>query len=188
MAKKRKNVVIKPSLISRLLSKFLVLVIIVLVCLITLKSNADLKNFVYKKVFQNNFSFAKMNEVYKKYFGSSLPLKSSTTSEMVSSETLEYTDSSNYKEGVKLNVKENYLVPSLDSGLVIFVGDKQDYGNTVIVQRPDNVEVWYCNLKTVGVSLYDYIKKGENIGEANGNNIYLVFKKDGKSLDYKKYI
>jgi len=43
-------------------------------------------------------------------------------------------------------------------------------------------------LKTIGVSLYDYIKKGENIGETDGTSLYMVFTKEGKTLDYQKYI
>ena len=187
MAKKAK---VKPSRLSKYFSRFLVLVVITLGCMVALKSNADLRDAVYKKVFQNNLSFAKINEVYKKYFGSSLPLADNVTdnAELVSATKLEYSDASKYKDGVKLTVKDGYLVPAMDSGLIIFAGEKEDYGNTVIVQRPDNVEVWYCNLKTPSVSLYDYVKKGGVIGEANGEAIYMVFTKEGKTLDYKKYI
>jgi len=184
MAKKTKT---KPSIISRLLSKFLVLVVVVLVCMIILKGNADLRDKVYKKVFQNNFSFAKINEIYKKYFGSSVPLSKENT-ELVSSNTLEYSTKEKYKDGVKLTVKEGAVISFMDSGLVIFKGNKEGYGDTVIVQRSDNVEVWYSNLKNINVSLYDYVKKGDNLGEANGNYIYLVFIKEGKRLDYQKYI
>ena len=76
----------------------------------------------------------------------------------------------------------------MDSGLIIFAGKKDDYGNTIIVQRPDNIEVWYANLKEVNVSLYDYIKKGEILGETEGKTLYMVFTKEGKALDYQKYI
>lgn len=187
MAKKVKT---GPSRFSKFCSRILVLTVCVLVCMILLKSNADLRNFVYKKVFQNNFSFAKINEVYKKYFGSSIPLSKETKEEasMVSSVKLEYSDEAKYKDGVKLTVKDSYVVPSMDSGLVIFSGEKDGYGNTIVIQRPDDVEVWYSNLKNVNVSLYDYVKKGDNIGEANGTNIYMVFIKEGKALDYQKYI
>ena len=186
MAKKE---IKKISKFSKFCSRFLVFIICVLVCLIFLKKSADLRDKVYKKVFQNNFSFAKINETYKKYFGSSIPLsKEKETSSLVSSTKLEYTGAEKYKDGVKLIVKENYLVSSLDSGLVIFVGDKKGYGNTIIVQRPDNIEVWYSNIKNQSVSLYDYIKKGDNLGEANGTYIYLVFTKEGKIEDYQKYL
>ena len=187
MAKKTKQ---DPSKFSKICSRFLVLVIVVLICLIFLKSNADLRNTVYKKVFQNNMSFAKINEIYKKYFGSSLPFSNdnSEKTKLVSDINLEYSSNEKYKDGVKLIVKDGYLVPSMDKGLVIFKGEKEGYGNTVIIQRPDNVEVWYANLKNISVSLYDYIKKGDYLGEANGTSIYLVFQKEGKTLDYQKYI
>lgn len=187
MAKKTKN---KPSRFSRYCSRFLVLVVITLLALITLKSNAELRDTVYKRVFQNNMSFAKINEIYKKYFGSSLPLADNVTenTEMVSKTKIEYSDISKYKDGAKLTVKENYVVPAMDSGLVIFAGQKDDYGNTVIIQRPDNIEVWYANLDNIGVSLYDYIKQGELVGEAQDKTLYMVFTKDGKALDYQKYI
>ena len=38
------------------------------------------------------------------------------------------------------------------------------------------------------MKLYDYIEKGSLIGEAKDEKIYLVFSKEGKYLDYKKYI
>lgn len=183
MAKK-----VKPSKTSRLFSKILVFVVVVLVCLIVLKSNPSLKNTIYKKVFQSNIPFAKINEIYTKYFGSSLPLKGNEKSELVSLETLEFSNKEDYKDGVKLTVKEKYLVPSKDSGLVIFVGDKEGYGKTVVVQRPDNVEVWYSNLDSVNVSLYDYIKSGSNLGEVKGSSLYMAFQKEGKFLNYKDYI
>ena len=36
--------------------------------------------------------------------------------------------------------------------------------------------------------MYDYLKTGDILGEANGTKMYLVFTKEGKTLDYKKYI
>ena len=66
------------------------------------------------------------------------------------------------------------------------VANKKEYGNTIIVQRPDNVEVWYSNVKT-NLKMYDYIEKGTNVGEAD-NTLYLVFKKDGAILNYADYI
>ena len=189
MAKKSKTKT-KPSRLSRYFSRFLVLVVITLAFLIALKSNAELRDFVYKNVFQNNMSFAKINELYKKYFGSSLPLTDNVTREadVVSSEKIEYSKIKDYKEGAALTVDEGYAVPFMDSGLIIFAGEKEGYGNTIVVQRPDNVEVWYANLATTNVSLYDYVKKGSIVGEVKDNTLYMVFIKEGKTLDYKEYL
>ncbi len=179
----------KVSKFSKMCSRFLVCVIIVLVGLITLKSNPNLRSFVYKNVFQNNLKFAKINELYEKYFGSSLPLTGNKSNlAIVSSEKLDYESKEKYNDGVKLKVSDSYAIPILKSGIVVFAGEKENYGKTVIVQGADEVEVWYSNLKDIKVSMYDYLKKGSIVGEANGDNFILVFTKDGKVLDYKKYI
>ena len=70
--------------------------------------------------------------------------------------------------------------------MVIFVGEKENYGNTVIIEQVNGVEVWYSNIKS-SVKIYDYIEKGSLIGEADGT-LYLVFKKDGNILNYEDYI
>ncbi len=187
MARKTK-IKIKPSRLSKYFSRFLVLIVVLLISMIVLKGNADLRETIYNKVFKNNMAFAKINDVYKKYFGSSLPLSDNKDAlELVSAEKLEYKSVSKYKDGAKLTIKENYAVPAMDSGIVIFSGEKDGYGKTVIIQRPDNIEVWYGNLKNASVSLYDYIKKGEIVGEAD-NTLYMVFYKEGKVLDYQKYL
>ncbi len=188
MAKKDKTKV-KPSRLSRYFSRFLVLVILVLVSLIVLKGNANLRNFIKEKVFNSNLNFASINEIYKKFFGSSLPLSDNTeNTSTVAATKLEYSKTQKYKDGVQLTVKEKYAVPVMDSGLVIFAGEKEGYGTTIVIQRPDNVEVWYANLDNVNMSLYDYVKQGDIVGEAKEKTLYLVFTKDGKALDYKKYI
>ena len=81
----------------------------------------------------------------------------------------------------------DYLVPALDSGIVIFLGDKEGYGKTVIIQQENGIDVWYSNLKEINLQLYDYIKDGSLIGSVD-EKLYLVFIKDGEILDYQKYI
>ena len=178
----------KTNRFSKLLSRFLVFVIIVLCSLIVLKGSPNLRRVIFKNVFQNNLKFAKINKIYEKYFGSSLPLTGSSSVALVSSEKLNYEKAEEYKNGVRLTVSNNYAVPVLNSGIVIFTGEKEGYGNTVIVQGADDVEIWYSNLKEVKVSMYDYLKKGSIIGESMDDKLVLIFTKDGKNLDYKKYI
>ena len=40
-----------------------------------------------------------------------------------------------YKDGVKLETDEGYLIPALESGIVVYMGDKEDYGYTVIMNK-----------------------------------------------------
>ena len=48
--------------------------------------------------------------------------------------------------------------------------------------------MWYANLKNANVSLYDYVKQDQILGTVSGADLYMVFSKDGKYLDYKKYL
>jgi len=172
---------------SNPLSRFLIFVILTLITLIVLKSNPDIKKSFKEKVLSKNFSFAKINKIFKDKFGSPIPFSDKISTEPVFSEKLDYKEASKYLDGVKLSVDKNYLIPSLKEGIVVFIGDKESYGNTVIIEGTDGVEIWYSNINS-SIKLYDYIDKGTLVGEAKDNTIYLVFKKDDKILNYEKYI
>lgn len=163
--------------------------ICVLCVLVYLKKNPNMKEIFYKKVYESNFDFAVINKLYNTYFGGTLPFSDlfDKNSEMVFNEKLFYNESYQYLDGVRLNVGSNYLVPILNEGLVIFIGFKEGYGNTVIIQQADGVNVWYSNISNVSFKLYDYVSKGDFLGECN-EFLYLVFKKDGNVLDYKDFI
>lgn len=176
------------SFFSKVLNKVLITGLITIVCMIFFKSNSSFKSFFYDKVLGVNFNFAYINNLYEKYFGGALPFSDVFEStSTVFNDTLVYSDLSDYLDGVSLSVNENYLVPSLDSGLVVFIGDKDEYGKTVIVETASGVDVWYSNMSNISVDMYEYISKGSFLGSCD-NNLYLVFKKDGNVLDYRKYI
>lgn len=171
-------------------SKVLITIILILTTLIVLKNNNKYKTIFYKEVYEKNISFATINELYQKYFGSPLPFKDlfKDDTKMVFSENLQYSEQSKYLDGVKLAVDNNYLVPILESGMVVFIGEKEGYGNTIIIQQMDGIDVWYGNLDNINVKLYDYVEKGNLLGEINSKELYLVFKKNGEVLKYDKYI
>ena len=89
---------------------------------------------------------------------------------------------------MELKVDDNYLVPNLESGIVVFMGNKEGYGNTIIIEQINGIDVWYSNINTNDIKLYDYIEKGKLLGEVAGKKMYMVFQKDGKVLNYKDYI
>jgi stage IV sporulation protein FA len=167
------------------INKFMFVILITIITLILLKSNPTLKEKFYRYVYDNNISFVNINNLYKKYFGDVLPSNKEKTKQ-VFDEKINYSKSLKYKDGVKLDVGPNYLVPALNSGMVIYIGNKDEYGSTVVIEQTDGVEVWYSNVKT-NLKMYDYIEKGTNVGEAD-NTLYLVFKKDGAILNYEDYI
>ena len=170
-----------------LLSKTLLTVILMLISLILIKSNKDFKTIFYRQVYGTNFSFSKINNIYNKYIGKLDIVDKVAATEPVFNEKLEYKKIEKYHEGVKLNVKNNYLVPIQESGIIVFIGEKENYGKVVIIQRLDGIDQWYGNISNTDLKLYDYVKKGQLLGEVN-DTLYLVYRKNGKSLNYEEYI
>lgn len=176
--------------IFKYISKTLILACLTLITLIVLKANPKLQKSFYQYVFEDNITFAKINKWYESKFGSSIPFKDliKDNTKQVFNEKLEYKEANKYEDGVKLIVDSNYLIPILESGLVVFIGDKDNYKNTVIIQQVNGIDVWYSNVTNTNLKLYDYVEKGSLIGETINNELVLIFKKDGKVIDYQDYI
>ena len=174
----------------RYMTKTLMTGILLMITLILLKANPKWKAYFYDQVYNTNISFATINQMYQNYFGSPLPFDGlfKDTLKPVFHEELQYRESEKYLDGVKLTVSNHYLIPMIESGLVVFVGEKEGYGNTVIVQQVDGIDVWYGNVDNISVKLYDYVEKGSLLGESKDTNLYLVYKKDGNVLSYEEHL
>ena len=184
----KKKLVLKKGIRS-FINRWLIVIIIFLSCLILIKSNNSFKNNLIKYVYEDSFKFTKLKAIYEKYFGKILSIdKVAPKEEAVFNEKLEYSKANVYNDGAVLTVSDNYMVPTLESGIVVFIGEKEGYGSTVIIEQVDGIDVWYSNIKANNIKMYDYIEKGSLIGEVKGKKLYMVFQKDGAFLDYKKYI
>jgi len=181
---KKKNK--KKSVIKVFITKLLILIVIFLITVIAIKKDDNIKYWLDKNILSKNFSFTKIKNFYTKYFGSILPFDNIVGTEPVFSEKLEYNNINIYKDGVSLSVNNNYLVPIQYSGIVVFIGEKEGYGNTVIIESED-VTIWYSNINS-NIKLYDEVKKGEYLGETIDDKLYLVFQKEGNFVNYKDYI
>lgn len=180
----------KNKFLNTILNHVLLSGILLLACLCIIKVNPSFKSWVEKNVYNTNFSFAQINETYEKYFGSILPLTDITkdNTQPVFNEKLVYDKQESYKEGVKLTVSQNYLVPVLESGIIVYIGDKDNYGKTIIIQQVNGIDLWYVGVENSNLKLYDYIEKGSLLGETISNEIYLFYQKAGEFLDYKEYL
>lgn len=184
----KKRLVLKRS-VRNFFTRLLITVIIFLVGMILVKSDYNVKNVILKQVYDKNFEFTRIKELYEKYFGNILSIdKLALKEQSVFQETLSYQKANTYLDGVKLKVSKNYMVPVLESGIVIFIGEKEGYGNTIVIEQIDGVDVYYSNVVDDGIQLYDYVEKGSLLGEAQDEKLYLVFQKDGEYLNYKDYI
>lgn len=100
--KKEKNK--KKNFLMSFFNKILVCIILVIICLIMMKTNSNFKEFVSEKIFKDNISFAYLNNLYNKYFGSILPSYKNSDTEVVFNEKLEYFEYNKYLDGYKLSV------------------------------------------------------------------------------------
>ena len=166
-------------------SKLLISIVLTLIVLIVIKSSSNFKTIFYKEVYTTNISFAPLTNLYNKYIGN-LDMFNNLSTEAVFNEQLLYTNKESYLDGVKIELDSN-LVPINESGIVVFIGEKEGYGNTIIIQRIDGVDEWYGGIINTDVRLYDYVEKGSLLGEAN-KYLYLVYKKDGNILNYEEYL
>ena len=177
----------RTKYINGLFSRVLISIVLLLGSVIFVKYNN--KNLLlYKEyVFEKSFKFAKFNKLYNKYLGSILPFeKVNDKSNTVFNESFKYSEKCKNLDGTKFKVGNNYLMPSLHSGIVVFIGEKENYGNTVIIQGTNGVDIWYTNVNT-SLKLYDYVKKNELVGEVKGDSVTLVLQKDNKYIDYSDY-
>lgn len=183
-----KKLVLKKK-VKVFISKCLIVVILTLFSLIIIKEKPSFKNKIIKYVYEDNINFIKIKNIYNKYFGKILSVdKIIPTEEKVFNEKLDYEKASVYKDGVELIVNDKYLVPNLESGIVVFIGEKEGYGKTIIIEQINGIDVWYSNININDIKLYDYIEKGKLLGETIDKKLYMVFEQEGKYLDYKKYI
>ena len=172
-----------------LILRSMFVIVLFLIMAIASKISPTYKDLIVTNIYEKNISFAKIKKLYDKYLGGITPLDKVIDKEItVLNEKLTYEDSSAYYDGVKLSVDNNYLVPIQEEGMVIFIGEKDNYGNVVIIEGVDGVDIWYGNMETTTIKLYDYVEKNTYLGTTKDNNLYLAYQKEGKFLDYKEYL
>jgi stage IV sporulation protein FA len=177
----------KPSKLLRILNKGLSAVLIGLIALIVMEYSPKFKEFMHNEVLEKNISFGYIGKLYNKFFGEVLP---STNENIVQvfKEKITYQEKEPYENGYKLTVLDNYLVPVIESGVVVYIGEKEGLGNVLVIEGEDGSTITYGNIKNSDVKLYEYINSGKYLGEANGNYLYLIILKDGEYLDIETYL
>ena len=186
--KNKKEEINYKRIIYNFISRCLLSCLILLITLCVIKVNPKIKTFIKENVYNKNISFSKINKEYEKVFGKIYPTIDNKKTEPVFNETFSYKSKEKYKEGVKLIVDNNYLMPVLESGIVVYIGDKDNYGHTIIIQQVNGIDLWYVGLKNTNIKLYDYIEKGKLLGEVDTNEVYLFYQKEGKFIDYQEYL
>ena len=162
---------------KKILNKVLLSVILLLSSLIFVEYGDNRKLFK-DNVLDNNINFSELRTYYDKYFVGK-GNKDNKENVLVNNEIM-------YEE---VDGRYNYYqeeVNLIQSGIVVYVGEKENLGNTVIVQGVDGIDIWYSNLNNVSVSLYDYVKMEDSIGLSNEYYIVSLYK-DGNLISYDEY-
>lgn len=169
--------------IKSLFIRVLLSVIIFLTLSIFVNYSDENLLFFKKNVYDMSFNFSAFTKIYNKYFGKVLPEASDL---VVNKNALIYSDANTYYDGAVLS--EVKSVSPFKSGIVVFIGEKENYGNTIIIQGMDGIDYWYGNVIDVSIKLYDYIESETVIANAKDSKLYVLFIKNGEVLNFEEYI
>lgn len=175
--------------ISNLITRVLFIIIFLLFILILNKYDSSLIIKFKNSLFNKSFNFIKVNKVSQKLLGKDvLYYQNGGNTSLVLSNNYGINDKEKYFDGEKIKVSSNLPIGSIKSGVVVFIGNKENFNNVVIIQGMDGYNIWYGNLTNINVKLYDYIEEQNLIGTADGDYVYLLIEKNNKFYTYDEYI
>jgi stage IV sporulation protein FA len=157
------------------------------------------RNFV-EQSFEKDFQFAAVADWYEKKFGKPLALfpmpEEKNKSEKDGSQHYALPATGRILEDfevsgqrVVIETEKDAAVEAVEEGWVRFVGEKEGFGKTVVIQHADKSESWYGNLSEFSVGLYDFIEKGKKVGTVTNKDagekgsFYFAIKKDENFID-----
>lgn len=187
------------------LFKVLASACLVLIMAIIFRSPSEkaetIQNYV-KHTMDQEFQFAAVSDWYEDQFGKPLallPAKNDGEEDKTDvSGDSEYAlpasgrileDFGDNGQRIMIETGKGADVESMNEGLVHFVGMKDGFGKTVIIQHGDKSETWYGNLDNIDVNLYEYISKGTKVGTAMDSadgtkgSFYFAIKKGDDFID-----
>lgn len=188
---KNKHLVLRPNVkkyLSNSLTKFLLSIIFLLLSIILIKSNFNIKNFYTVEILTKQLNFTKFNNLYNKYLGDVLPdYTIPEPTKTVMNTNFSYSNGENYLNGSKIETEENYIIPTITSGIIVFLGNKDNLGPTCIIQGVDGVDIWYSNINIDNLNLYDYIDADTALAPVLSNYMYLTIDNNGTFISYETY-
>ena len=165
------------NIFKKILSKLFTIVIFTMIVITLSNMSPKFKSFIIDKVLNSTIDFSFVNKLSNKV--TNVFKTSNNTLPVVKEEN---NRKERYKDGIKYIVNKGASVNIKDSGIVTYIGNKDGYNNTVIIQQSNGYYAWYGNIKEE-VKLYDYIESGSKIGETLTNEYYYILLKDNKPVN-----
>ena len=168
----------KFSFIRRIFSKLFTVIIFTMIIITISNYSPKFRNFLINEVLNKSMNFSKVNNLLDKVSNVYKKEETKNVSNIITN------NSEKYKDGIKYFVKDNENVLVKNSGIITYIGNKEGYNNTVIVQQSNGFYAWYGNIKEK-VKLYDYVEEGSVIGLASGEYYYVLLKDDKPVLTHE---
>lgn len=165
------------NIFKKILSKLFTIVIFTMIVITFSNTSPKFKSFIVDKVLNSTIDFSFVNKLSNKV--TNVFKTSNNTLPVVKEEN---NRKEKYQDGIKYIVNKGASVNIKDSGIVTYIGNKDGYNNTVIIQQSNGYYAWYGNIKEE-VKLYDYIESGSKIGSSLTNEYYYVLLKDNKPVN-----
>ena len=173
---------IEKKYINNLFIRTIISIAIFFILYILLNNDSLYKN-VSKVVFDNTIDFTYIRSKTNKILG-----KFTNKEYFVVSEKLEYKSVEKVNNSYRFITDNNYVINSLENGVVTFIGNIDGLGMSILVRSDDGYDYTYSNIENINVKMYDYIKKGVILGSTLGNYFYLSISKDNKYYNYEDFI
>ncbi len=170
--KKSINLKNNKNLINNLLNKIWTVLIWSILIVIISNNSPRFKTFLIDKVLNSTFDFSYVNKIVNRFTD---VFKKDIETLPVSKEIIK---SEKYKDGIKYYIEDDNNVYLKDSGIVTYIGEKEGYNNTIIIQQSNGYYAWYGNIEKPSIKLYDYIEKGTQIGITSDEYYYVLLKDD----------
>lgn len=164
--------------IKKIISKIFTAVIFSMIVIIASNYSPKFRNFLINDVLNNSLDFSKVNKIIGK-----LNVSNNIDTKEVSS-VIEL-NKEKYLDGIKYYINDNESIIAKESGIVTFIGEKEGYGHTVIIQQSNGYYAWYGNIKE-NIKLYDYVEKNSELG-IGSKEYYYVLLKDDKPISIDEY-
>lgn len=162
------------------LTKILLGMIVFLLVLIGCNLSNKFRDIFTNKVLEENINFYQFKNVIDKF----LNKNDNTEVQEVSGDVVSFLE---YEGRYIIQIDQDEGINFLKPGIIVYIGDKDNLGNTVIVQGNDGVDLWYSGVILDSHELYDYVSVKDLLGISENTNYILSIYKDGELLKYEEY-
>ena len=170
-----KNNSSKHSIFKSILNKLFTVIVFSMIIITISNHSPKFKSFLVDKVLNSTMDFSVVNRIINKTTNIFKPTPNKEETTQVS-KIIE--EPIKYKDGVKYIINDNEKIYLKDSGIVTFIGNKDGYNKTIIVQQSNGYYAWYGNIDKESIKLYDYVEKGSVIATASKEYYYVLLKDD----------